>query len=152
MSASLPDMVADEPPGSDSAISPYTELNLRCYSNPVTPIMYNTNHAAVLTKCVIDKSSPQQEVSRLWFCSCPMADRFQLKPPFRSLIVLTYSSIPVNDTTLIRHTSAEITMAFKLQVLDTADSANIQLLGPDCACAIKYCRADRAAYLFFGRF
>ena len=30
-------------------------------------------------------------------------------------------------------------MAFKLQVLDTdADSANIQWLGPDCACAIKY--------------
>ena len=37
-------------------------------------------------------------------------------------------------------------MAFKLQVLDTADSANIQRLGPDCMCAIKYFRAYRAAY------
>ena len=80
----------------------------------------------------------------------PVADlggfhRFQLKPPFRSLVVLTYSSIPVS-LRMIRHASAEITMAFKLQVLDTADSANIQRLGPDCMCAIKYCGADRAAY------
>ena len=37
-------------------------------------------------------------------------------------------------------------MAFKLQVLDTADSANIQRLGPDCTYAIKYCRADSAAH------
>ena len=42
-------------------------------------------------------------------------------------------------------------MAFKLQVLDTTDSANIQRLDPDWACAIKYCRvikycrADRAS-------
>ena len=34
-------------------------------------------------------------------------------------------------------TSAEIAMAFKCQVLDTADSANIQQVGPDCACAIN---------------
>ena len=40
---------------------------------------------------------------------------------------------------------AEITMAFKLQVLDTADSPNIQQLGPDCMCAI-IATANRAAY------
>ena len=36
-------------------------------------------------------------------------------------------------------------MAFKLQVLDTTDSANIMWLGPDCVCAIKYA-SDKAAY------
>ena len=41
-------------------------------------------------------------------------------------------------------------MAFKLQVLYTADSANIQWLGPNCACTIKYCRADRVAYFLLG--
>ena len=37
-------------------------------------------------------------------------------------------------------------MAFKREVLHTADSANIQGPFPYCASALKYCLADRAAY------
>ena len=67
-----------------------------------------------------------------------------LKPPFRSLVVLTYSSIPVslNDTTCKRGDH----YGLQAPSFDTADSANIQRLGPDCVCTIKYCGADRAAY------
>ena len=54
--------------------------------------------------------------------------RFQLKPPFRTL---TYSSYPRYCT--------QLASASKYQVLGTADSANIQPLGPGWTCAIKYC-------------
>ena len=65
--------------------------------------------------------------------------RFQLKHTFRSLIGLTYSSIPVslNDTAYKRGDH------YGQVLLYTADSANIQWLGPS---TIKYCRADRVAY------